>query len=99
MHRIGKYPDGLALARSVVEDARATAYPPVVAETILQVGLLEDARGEEETEDSLREAYTIAIEARYDRVAICASICSYLRAREGHARVTRGSREGHARAT
>ena len=65
----GRYQPALATATAVVTDARALAYPPLLAEALLVRGELLAATGEHAAaEEVLLDALAAAVEARHERV-------------------------------
>jgi eukaryotic-like serine/threonine-protein kinase len=70
----GAYADGLAVADSVVEQAEALGYRPLVAEALLQRGELEEGLGRfDAAEASLQRAYFDAVASGHDDVAAAAA--------------------------
>ncbi len=61
----GKYPDGLALAQRVAQEAQAVHHPPFQARVHLVLGLLQGQSGKyKEAEASFEQAVALSAEAR-----------------------------------
>ena len=66
----GKYDEALRTAEAATADARALGYAPVVAEALATLGNLQDYAGQARpAEESLFEAWTMAVANRHDRAA------------------------------
>ncbi len=66
----GKYDDALGMAEAATAGARELGYPPVVAEALETLGNLQDYAGlARQAEDSLFEAWTVAVANHHDRAA------------------------------
>jgi tetratricopeptide (TPR) repeat protein len=69
LERTGKFDDGLNLAQETVAACEKTAYKPVVAEALFQVGrLLEKVGKYREAEQNLRQAAKVADTSGHDRL-------------------------------
>jgi tetratricopeptide (TPR) repeat protein len=67
--------DAKGSEEGLVGAARATGYPPLVAETLLAAAMLGDACGDQaRMYERFREAYTTAVEAHHDEAAASAAI-------------------------
>lgn len=92
LQRSGKYAQASEIAKAAVEEARATRYHPVEAETLLEQGRIqEDLREHEAAEKALYDAVWAAEAGRHDDVAAWAwielvHVIGYREARheEGH---------------
>jgi len=77
--RVGKYAEGLELARQAAATAKAVDYPPLAAEVDLRLGtLLELDSQYTEARDALERAYYAALGAGHHAVAIDAAIALVL---------------------
>jgi tetratricopeptide (TPR) repeat protein len=71
----GKYPEALALARTVVEDAEAIGFAPMIARASRRRGWLEHTNGDDpRAEETLSAAYFQAVRLRDDALAGQAAI-------------------------
>ena len=69
LERLGRYADGLRVAREVVAGAEASAFPPLRAEALYWRGVLEHEAGEARAaEATLQEATIQAEAARHDEL-------------------------------
>ena len=67
---VGKYGDGVPVALDAAERARTLGWRPLIAEALLEAGMLSGQAGEaEEAERLLLEAVWMAEASRHDRVA------------------------------
>jgi predicted Ser/Thr protein kinase/tetratricopeptide (TPR) repeat protein len=77
--RVGKYSEGLNLARQAAETAKAVNYPPLSAEVDLRLGtLLELDSHYTESRAALERAYFTALAAGHHAVAIDAAVALVL---------------------
>jgi serine/threonine-protein kinase len=68
LDRAGKSADGVALAKTLVDDARRLAYPPALAEAVYTLGHLEKDAGDAGSEVATKDALGDAAAARDDRL-------------------------------
>ncbi|MEO8845472.1 MAG: tetratricopeptide repeat protein [Kofleriaceae bacterium] len=71
--KLGRYKDGLATAQAALVAARATSYPPVVAEALIVVGTLQSDLADPASSATLAEAMHVATAAGDSVAAIDAS--------------------------
>jgi tetratricopeptide (TPR) repeat protein len=70
LHRIDHYHDGVVRARALVPEVAAIHYRPLEAETLLELGVLEDEDGQiDASEHTLEQAEWTAEASRSDEVA------------------------------
>ncbi len=69
LYMLGEFEEGLELAQSALLEARATEYPPIIADALITVGAIHQRLGDaEEAADAWYEASFVAERARLDRV-------------------------------
>jgi tRNA A-37 threonylcarbamoyl transferase component Bud32/tetratricopeptide (TPR) repeat protein len=74
LQRVGKWVAGLDAVRPLIDEARAADYPPMLAEVLLEVGLLKiDEAIVGGGGAALEEAFATAVYARHDEVAATAA--------------------------
>jgi tetratricopeptide (TPR) repeat protein len=72
---LGKYPEAIAVAKPIVDEARALAYRPLEAEALYQLGELQRRVGEfDASAATLDQAVVVATASRHDQIAARASI-------------------------
>ncbi|MEM9488819.1 MAG: serine/threonine-protein kinase, partial [Myxococcota bacterium] len=70
LRNAGKYRDGLSIAERAVAAARTSAYPPVLAEALFEMGALRDDLGQGGAAvEALLEALDVAEANRHDELA------------------------------
>ncbi|MBC8131414.1 MAG: serine/threonine protein kinase [Deltaproteobacteria bacterium] len=70
LHRVGRFKDGLLVASVVERGARAISYSPMLAETLITVGIIHYEQGSaNESAASLEEALWTAVLCRHEEAA------------------------------